>query len=1065
MYNFKISYNLQDIKAVMPYKTIYARGSDYYKEGRVTGISYKCDADGYLLRSEALVRGDGGTYHVCAEFDRKFGITEYACDCPANAKFDGACKHVIALLLTLYNADDLSVSQPVLRPAVSIRDLEHLTEYYTQSETACAPGDILLSGEICDIDNRLSLEFRIGRGYKYVLRDIFTFVGLVNSGKTASYGKNLEFIHTQAAFMPECRPLLDFLTAAVCEYNEYHQLFSPYAAISDRRRLILSPHQLDEFFNLYANTEVPCAPHISPSGCVLFAEGNPCGFKVTGDAELCLEADGPIKALLRGNGSRYVFTGSALCRCENAFARRAIPVLESLQKIQGHRLPVAGPAAAPFVSAVMRRLCEIAPVADYDRITERFPVLTLDTSTYLDYDGRAICARPVFRYGETTVHAGDDRDETVVRDLPAENRITGLLTSYHFQPDEGDTLKLDDEEQIYLFLKDGIPALNDLCEVLGGQGFENLKLKKQQPIRFSVGISSGILNIHMEHSDFTPDELASVIEAYQLNRRYVRLKNGTFLELHDQSAGILSVLDEDFGLKKADAEKGLAVPASRALYVNSLLSRRPEISVRYDDTFTKLVDEVQSGLAEDCPLPEALEPILRNYQKTGFHWLHTLERFSLGGILADDMGLGKTIQIIALLASPGEGASIIVCPASLIFNWKSELDRFYPSLRAATVTGSAQERAAIIARVSEFDILITSYDLLRNDVDLYADINFRVCVADEAQYIKNHTTKNARAIKTVKARARFALTGTPVENSLSDLWSIFDFILPGYLPPYTRFRRLYEIPAAHTGQTPERLTMMTAPFILRRLKTTVLSELPDKIETTLYAAFDKQQSQLYQATLARTRKEFRQELSERGIQADRIRILALLTRLRQICCHPVLYTDKYKGKSAKLELCMEIVHESIEAGHRILLFSQFTSMLSILSARLAEEGVSHCILTGETKTAERMTLVNEFNNGGASVFLISLKAGGTGLNLTAADVVIHYDPWWNFAAQNQATDRAHRIGQKNRVQVIRLIAKETIEEQLLLLQDHKTRISNSVVHEGETFITSLSQKELTAILG
>ena len=440
----------------------------------------------------------------------------------------------------------------------------------------------------------------------------------------------------------------------------------------------------------------------------------------------------------------------------------------------------------------------------------------------------------------------------------------------------------------------------------------------------------------------------------------------------------------------------------------------------------------------------------------------------MGGILADDMGLGKTLQVISvLLSEKGQSnkSSLIVAPSSLIYNWESEIHKFAPGLTTMIIHGDPATRRQLIQDSSNVDIVITSYDLIRRDVESYQSQSFRYCILDEAHYIKNHTTLIAKAVKKVNSEIRFALTGTPIENSLSDLWSIFDFILPGYFGTYAQFRKKYEVPIMKQQNLNllSRIHQQVAPFILRRLKKDVLKELPEKIETSMYCEMDKTQRDLYHAMVYEMKEEMNQEIQEQGIERSRIKILALLMRLRQICCDPSLYLENYKGESAKLKLCLELVDECISTGHKVLIFSQFTSMLDILSKELTAKEIKHLMLTGSTKTNERLALTEQFNSDDTPVFLISLKAGGTGLNLTGADVVIHYDPWWNMSAQNQATDRAHRLGQEKTVQVFKLFVKNTIEEKIERLQQRKRDLTEAIVQEGETFITQLSSEELTAL--
>ena len=464
--------------------------------------------------------------------------------------------------------------------------------------------------------------------------------------------------------------------------------------------------------------------------------------------------------------------------------------------------------------------------------------------------------------------------------------------------------------------------------------------------------------------------------------------------------------------------------------------------------------------------PASLQKVLRKYQRDGYRWLRTLDGYGMGGILADDMGLGKTVQVLSYLLSIkelGEEAlpSLIVCPASLVLNWQEECRKFTPQLTCVAVDGDAAHRAELAKQWADADLVVTSYDLMRRDEELYSGQAFYACILDEAQAIKNHTTQKYKAVCGVNSKVRFALTGTPVENRLGELWSIFSFLMPGYLPPYKTFCARFEKPIVQEDNKDalRRLNQLTGPFILRRMKSEVLKELPPKTENLHRIELDEQQRKLYLAAVVDAREKLRAAKPE-----DKMAVFAVLMRLREICCDPRLVADNWEGGSAKLDACMELVTAAVEGGHRILLFSQFTSMLDLLAKRLDEAGVNHFTLQGSTPKPVRAELVRRFNGGEADVFLISLRAGGTGLNLTAADIVIHYDPWWNVAAQNQATDRAYRIGQRNPVQVYKLIAQDTIEEKIVELQQAKQDLAETVTGSADGAILSMKPEELLQLL-
>ena len=571
-------------------------------------------------------------------------------------------------------------------------------------------------------------------------------------------------------------------------------------------------------------------------------------------------------------------------------------------------------------------------------------------------------------------------------------------------------------------------------------------------------------------SSLTAKELLDILQSYRMKKRYHRLKDGSFVGLDDAAVGTVDELTEALSLKPADMIKGkMHIPLYRALYLDRMLAENDEVYSKRDSHFREMVKEFKTIDDSDFEEPSSLSDILRNYQKDGFKWLRTLEEWNLGGILADDMGLGKTLQIIALLLSAKlegrTGTTLVAAPAALVYNWEEEIRKYAPELRAAVIAGNQEERREKIERYGEYDVLVTSYDTLRRDIPFYEGKEFRCEVIDEAQYIKNHTTAAAKAVKVIKSRHRFALTGTPIENRLSELWSIFDYLMPGFLYGYETFRREIETPIVKNQDEDvmKRLQKMTGPFILRRLKENVLSDLPEKLEETRYVRFDGEQKNLYDAQVVHMRETLAGQ-AEEEFNKNRFQVLAELTRLRQICCAPSLCFENYRGSSAKVDACVQLILSAIDGGHRMLVFSQFTSMLEILEKELDKEEIQYYVITGSTPKEERLRLVKEYNSGSVPVFFISLKAGGVGLNLTGADVVIHYDPWWNQAVQNQATDRAHRIGQTKKVTVYKLIAKNTIEEKIQKLQETKQDLADQIIGGETGQLAGMSREDILALL-
>ena len=670
------------------------------------------------------------------------------------------------------------------------------------------------------------------------------------------------------------------------------------------------------------------------------------------------------------------------------------------------------------------------------------------------------------------------------------NRETVVRNVIHkysnaFNPVEQCAVIADDEEMEYEFLTEGIPALQSVGEVFISDALKRIEVRNSPKVTVGVSLSGNLLELSMTAGDISREELIDILSRYNKKKKFYRLKNGAFVNAAD--SGLDTVEELRAGLQLTDKQikqDKIEVQKYRALYLDAQLKENLVVSAVKDKSFKSLVRNMKTIEDNDFEVPESLDKVLREYQKRGFLWIKTLNYNGFGGILADDMGLGKTLQVIAFLLSEFlerrntvieniavketgklQRNTLIVAPASLVYNWSSEIQRFAPELTAKMVTGTAAERRQILAEADSEDILLTSYDLLKRDISEYEGYKFRCEIIDEAQYIKNANTQAAKAVKEVQADFRLALTGTPVENRLSELWSIFDYLMPGFLYRYKKFREEVEIPAVQNSDEDamKRLQKMIRPFVLRRLKKEVLTDLPDKLEENMFVQLTGEQQKLYDAHVKRMMLMLDKQ-SEEEFKTSKITILAELTKLRQICCDPSLIFADYKADSAKVDMCLNMISNAVESGHKILLFSQFTTMLDHLAKRLEEEKISYYMLTGSTSKEKRAQMVENFNTDDTQVFCISLKAGGTGLNLTAADIVIHFDPWWNLAVQNQATDRAHRIGQKNVVNVYKLIVKDTIEENILKLQEKKRELADQIL-EGEGLNGgSFTKEELMELL-
>ena len=655
-------------------------------------------------------------------------------------------------------------------------------------------------------------------------------------------------------------------------------------------------------------------------------------------------------------------------------------------------------------------------------------------------------------------------EKVIYRDTLKEENVIKELYKLGFENVNNNFLFLKDDDYIFQFFKKDILNLQKLGEVYYSESFTGIKSISKGS--FKGDIRKGkydYFELNFAIKDLEDEEILSILKAFRDNKKYYKLKTGEFLDLEEiELKKFLKLLESLEGENKIEENK-VSFPKSKGIYLEAYLEEEKMKNFRGRKELKSLKNMLLNLDNINFNIPKNLNGVLRNYQEKGFKWLNTLDYLGFGGILGDEMGLGKTFQTIAFLLSKEDSKTLIIAPTSLVFNWYNEFKKFAPSLKVVMVNKSPSEREEIIKDYKKYDILITTYNLVKRDLESYKKIFFDYVILDEAQNIKNPSSQNSKSVKELKSKNKFALTGTPIENSLMELWSIFDFIMPNYLYDENKFttryyRRLEEEPVII-----EELKRLVTPFILRRYKKDVIKELPDKIEKKLIIPMEEEQKKVYKAYSDHIKALIEKKVINDEFKSSKIEILSYITKLRQIAIDPSLVMDKYLGGSGKMEALLELVTQGIEENHKILIFSQFTSVLKNISKLFKLNYISFSYLDGSTPSKERGKLVEDFNKNSNSVFLISLKAGGTGLNLTSADIVIHFDPWWNPAVEDQASDRAHRIGQKNVVEVIKMISENSIEEKIVNLQEEKRKLIDSVLGEdiilGEN-LTSLTEEDI-----
>ena len=1062
-------------------------GQNYTKGQRV--LSNDLVSSVSITNNDSLICIDGNVisenllsrYNTKIEFDASFkNILSTSCSCVDYEKNEFkkknyCCKHLVA---TFYKGLNKLVRNPLLiekeLPEKSIFKKESSMLSMLLGDEKVKPElkiDVYINKN--EWSDNLNAEFKIGlksmnSNGLYVLKDINQFLLACHNNIPVSFGKNLTFLKTNQRLSTKDKRLINFIEDLKEIQVDHKYVNRTECNVIDGKFVNVPKYLVRDFFNVIKRHRVYLDDGFfyRPVEAEIL-RGNPdinFNLKISKN-EYILKLIGDMPTVLGSKGDVFFF-GSTIYLPDYEFCYKISPYLKVFNKAKVVTLPKEEEdnilrKLIPDLTFLAQNVSLSKPIKDKIVISE------CNFNFYFDKEGKDISLILKVKYGSFEFNIYDDCKEKIIyRDSKREVEVIGVLTRLGFEEIEGKFYFRAHDNIIFKFFKYEIGKLQEIGEVYYSESFKGIKSIGAKGI--TGDIKSGKCNyfeMDFKIGDIPPEETANILRAFRRNLKYYKLKTGEYLDLEEiELEKFLKLLDV---VSPNDIESNsIEISKGKAAYMQSYLE---ENGIRYIKG-TKELKEVWNKLKNVDNLnfkePVDLKGTLRDYQKIGYNWFKILDYLSFGGILGDEMGLGKTIQTIAFILSSKGSKSLIVAPTSLIYNWISEFEKFAPSVRVVAVNGAIEEREEIIKNVGSNDVFITTYNLLKRDLDTYNTIEFDYCILDEAQYIKNPHTQNSVAVKQIRARRRFALSGTPIENSLMELWSIFDFIMPGYLYDEKRFGVRYHKKLKEGPEVIEELNKLIKPFILRRKKKDVIKELPDKIEKILRINLEEEQKRVY-----KTYANYAVELITKKVKNDefkhsKIEILSYITKLRQLCLDPNVIINDYTGGSGKIEALVELLTHSIAAGHRILIFSQFTTVLKNIGSRIKSEGISYSYLDGSISSEKRMNRVNAFNAGLNSVFLISLKAGGTGLNLTSADVVIHFDPWWNPAVEEQATDRAHRIGQKNVVEVIKIIARGTIEEKILAIQENKKKLIAELMGDelssGESF-ASLTQEEVLGL--
>lgn len=1020
-------------------------------------------------------------YHITIEIDQAKHVIGYMCDCAYSNK-PIACEHVGAVLLKLSELDD-DISFPYYEKAVNEREklekaaaearvkriqrerrtqlalklLEKVQQNFELEINHLAIGKkVKLSPQIESFYDHnyklcLSLSWKIGYDKLYMVRDLEQFLTRVKNHSEGEYGKNLIIFHNYENFDVDAQKQIDFI-------KKYYE--GADKSIFKEKYIEIDENNIDDFFELFSSLEACNEIYFSDEDYDLFVTAEKVQEEQFSGWRFILE--NPLEYQFVTEKYFYLFKDKTLTRYktdENGCCR------DLVLSFKENELFVPDENIIDFYKYVLSDLEEnviVEGLPEADLITQENEI-----QLYGDIDeAQNICLTLKLIYDDHVDYGFNH--EIKIKSLQLE-RIENILLKY--------AERIDFEtHQIFFsalgssaeeFVQNTLPLLQQWCVIYVNDALQNLNSAKKLDLKVGLGFSHDLLTISLDSLEIEKDEILDVLKAYKRKKRFYRLKNGQMLSLKSNELNELEDMFDALGVDLNHADKNnIVIPKYRLFAASEMNSKYKNIRFERNEAFNHLLSDFDIKKRNKLVLAENYKTILRDYQKEGCEWIKCISDYGFGGILADDMGLGKTLQMIAWLDSERaeNRVSLVVCPSSLLLNWQDEIRRFSNTLKCLCLIGGLNARKELSQKIKENDVVIISYDYLRRDIDLLSQYEFFSVILDEAQYIKNQKTKNAQVAKKIKAQHHFALTGTPIENSLAELWSIFDFLMPGYLYSYHHFLNYYEKPIIKDQDEMKsyQLKKMVEPFILRRNKKEVLKELPEKIENTYLMNFEEDEQKLYLANLAQVNQELQAKIG--AGKTDKIEILAMLTRLRQLCCEPRMVYENIDHISTKLKGCMELIQALRLSNHKILLFSSFTTVLDMLEKELDKEHISYLTLTGKTDKETRRERVKQFQNDDTAVFLISLKAGGTGLNLTAAEAVIHFDPWWNISAQNQATDRAYRIGQNRNVQVFKLIMKDSIEERILELQEKKKNLMDIFVEQSQGSISSMSFEEIRELL-
>ncbi|MDD6323698.1 MAG: DEAD/DEAH box helicase [Bacilli bacterium] len=1000
----------------------------------------------FQIQSEKIDRNY--TVKITVDKENK-NLEKYTCTCPEYQKMD-TCKHIAACILkyedALFNGETINPITYQLALGKKILDSFYDSKTNTIKKQIFLDVDIEKKESYYQ-ENYIKVNYKIGIDKMYTLNNKYrNFMRAYN--KSEPYK-----ISTKFTYDPQ-QNYFDKIDKQILDYNINLYQMGNYECI-------ITEKHLNTFMETLKNKQFTMDGN-QYNG---YKEENPFDIELTKENEnylLSIKNISSFKQLTET--ASFIYDKKTLYKLDkNLFKLYTIFKENKIDNFMFSQKELG-----KFTGGLLSKLKEKI------KLDESITEITIPTKPcaklYFDFYYNSIKCEVKLNYGKEVNYF--DKTPSIVRDSEYENILIEKLAKYKFKVNNNSFI-LDKTDEIGKFLEMGIYEISKDYEVFTSQKIKETKIIKKTAtnVTFKIG-QNGILSYNFNLDNIEQSELPDVLSSLKERKHYYKLKNGNIIDLNtDENIKKLESLTQIINIENKQLQKGEGqIPRYRAIYLDSLKENYQDI-LKTNDAFNELIRNFKAYKDKEISLPKEELKILRDYQLIGVKWLYNIYKTGFGCILADEMGLGKSIQLIyliKLIIKENKNAKIlIVAPTSLIYNWKKEFDKFGPELNYKVIAENKIIRQNELNNLNNTNILITSYGLIRNDLEKYQKISFDLIAIDEAQNIKNPSTGISKAIKKLKSNVKISLTGTPIENSLMELWSIFDFIMPGYLAGKEKFQNKYSIKNIENKEVVDRLNKQIQYFILRRKKKDVVKDLPAKIENNIYVDLESKQKKIYAAEVEKTKETLDEMIAQEGFTKSKLKILQLLTKLRQICISPALEFENYKGESSKINELLKIATEAKQNGHKMLIFTTYRKALELIIPKLNKKGITTYYIDGTISSKKRMELVEKFNKDTTDAFIITLKAGGTGLNLTSATVVIHLDLWWNPQVENQATDRAHRIGQKNTVEVIRLITKGTIEEKILELQNKKRKLAEMLIDNEkhtENQFSKLTEEDIKMLL-